>query len=177
MIFIDTETTGLLKPSACELSFQPFIIELYAVRLTDNYEFVAEVESFVKPPVPIPEQITQITGLTDDHLIEAPPFISIYNELVKLFLGEWEVVGHNISFDMGMLWCELARAELEFNFPWPPKRICTVEKSFPIENRRLSLSALHTIVAGVPHPDSHRAKNDVIALVRCHMWLKEKGLV
>jgi DNA polymerase III epsilon subunit-like protein len=177
MIFIDLETTGLLKPSACELGFQPFITELYAVRLTDNYDFIAEIETKIKPPVPIPEEVTAITGITNEMVRNAPSFVSMYNKLVDLFLGERIIVGHNISFDCGVLWCELARCGLEVSFPWPPTRVCTVEKSYAIENRRLPLKALYQIATGTIHIGAHRAKNDVIALVRCHMWMKEQGLL
>ncbi len=177
MIFIDTETTGLLKAEAADLSLQPHITEIYAVRLDDDYKFISELETFVKPPIPIPEEITKITGITDAMIADAPSFIRVYDDLVSLFLGEAEVIGHNIPFDMGMLYCELARTNLEYHFPWPKTWTCTVEKSMSIENKRLRLVYLHELATGSPHENAHRAKNDVMAVVRCHIWLRKKGLV
>lgn len=177
MIFLDLETTGLLKPGASELGFQPFITELYAVRLTHEYEFVKEIETFIKPPVPIPEHITKITGIDDSTVANAPKFIDVYDTLVDLWLGEREAIGHNVTFDLGVIWCELARCQLETRFPWTPIQTCTVEKSFSIENRRLKLMDLHTYATGAPHSGAHRARTDVYALIRCHMWLRKQGLV
>ena len=177
MIFIDTETTGLLKADAADINFQPYIIELYAVKLTPDYEYVAEIDSMIKPPVPIPEEVVRITNITDEMVANAPPFISLYDSLIELFLGEREVIGHNCPFDMGILYCELTRAGLEFHFPWPPTWTCTVEKSMHLEHRRLKLTQLHQYATGEPHSWAHRAKDDVSALVRCHMWMKEQGML
>ncbi len=178
MIFLDLETTGLLKPGASELIFQPFITEIYAVKLNDKtFEFQSSIDTFIKPPVPIPEHITKITGITDDTVAGAPKFIEIYQQLVDLWIGERTSVGHNVTFDLGVIWCELARCELEVRFPWTPEQICTVEKSFSLENKRLKLSDLHIYATGNPHFGAHRAKNDVYALITCFMWMKEQGLV
>lgn len=177
MIFIDTETTGLLKPDAASLHLQPYITEVYAVRVTDDLEFISEVETFVKPPIPIPDIVTKITGITNETVSRAPKFIGVYNQLVELFLGETIVVGHNISFDLGMLYCELARHSFEFHFPWPRTWICTVEKSVPIEHRRLTLSRLHELATGAPHDGAHRARADVEATIRGYKWLKEISLI
>jgi DNA polymerase III epsilon subunit-like protein len=177
MIFADTETTGLLKPDAITLNLQPYIIELYAVKLTDDLEFVSEIDTLIKPPVQIPAHITKINGIDDGMVTGSPKFINIYQQLVDMFLGETVIVGHNISFDLGMLYCELARHSYEFHFPWPQTWICTVEKAMPIENRRLRLSQLHEKATGKPHEGSHRAKSDVQAVIRCYSWLKEQGLL
>jgi len=177
LLFIDTETTGLLKPDAVALGLQPYITELYAVKLTDDLEFISELETFVKPPVPIPDIVTKITGITNQTVSRAPTFIGIYDQLVDLFIGERIVVGHNISFDLGMLYCELARHSYEFRFPWPVNWICTVEKSIPVEHRRLTLSKLHELATGSPHEGAHRARADVEATIRCYRWLKEISLI
>lgn len=177
MLFADSETTGLLKPDAITKNLQPFITEIYVIKLTDDLEVVDELETFIKPPIPIEEHITHITGITDETVANAPSFISIYPQLVELFLGERVIVGHNISFDLGVIYCELSRCDKEFHFPWPQEWICTVEKSFPIENRRLTLTKLHEHATGVPHEEAHRAKADVMALIRCYVWLQEQGLV
>lgn len=70
MIFFDTETTGLLNPDENELINQPHIIEMYLVRLnydkeSGEFHLVDEVETFIRPPVPVPPIITKITGIDD----------------------------------------------------------------------------------------------------------------
>jgi DNA polymerase-3 subunit epsilon len=177
MIVLDTETTGLLKPDSITMNLQPYITELYAIKLTDDLEFISEIDTFINPTVPIPEHIIKLNGITDEMVADAPKFIDIYQQLVDMFLGEKIAIGHNVSFDLGMLYCELTRLSKEFHFPWPQKWICTVEKSLPIENKRLTLSQLHEKATGKPHDGAHRAKADVHATIRGYTWLMEQGLI
>lgn len=177
MIVTDTETTGLLLPSEADLKLQPFITELYAVKLDREFNIIDELDTFVKPPIPIPEEVEKITGICDAMVSDAPTFANIYDEFSDFFLGEDLLIGHNISFDAGVIWCELARLNKEVRFPWPKHWHCTVEKSFPIQNRRLKLGKLHEIATGKPHEGAHRAKADVFATVRCYHYLLEQGFV
>jgi len=178
MIFIDTETTGLLKPDVADLSLQPSITEICAIRLDDDYEFLGQVNTLINPEVEIPEFITKITGIDAELVKDKPTFIEVYDELVDLFLGEQVVVAHNAPFDMGMLWTGLARHGLEYKFPWPPIWQCTAEASMKIEGRRLKLRDLHELATGRKHEEgAHRADADVHALIRCHKWLTSENYV
>jgi len=178
MIFFDSETTGLPKSDATSLVHQPFITEIYAVRVDENYQMVAELDTLIRPPIPIPGFITKISGIDDTLLNEsqAPTFVQVYPRLIDLFLGEREVIAHNCTFDMTLIFCELARLGRQFQFPWPHIWTCTVEKSKHIQGRRLTLQQLCEL-AGFQHRDAHRAKPDVVALMKCHEWMREKGLV
>lgn len=181
MIFGDLETTGLLKPEMNDLRNQPYITEIYFVKLnwnqsTNEFEFVDEIETFVKPPIPISEEITNITGITTSMLANAPTFPMLYDRLCDFFLGERVFVAHNVFFDLGVLRCELMRMEKEFQFPWTCRPQCTVELSMPLENKRLSLAKLHTYFFGQPHEGAHRARHDVEALVSCYYQLIQRGL-
>jgi DNA polymerase III epsilon subunit-like protein len=147
------------------------------VKLDDDLNFIDDIETFVKPPVPIPDIVTKITGITDATVANAPTFVQLYNEWVDFFIGERIVVGHHVTFDLGVLYCELARHSYEFHFPWPATWLCTVEKSMSIEHRRLTLSKLHELATGQPHEGAHRAKADVIATIKGFAWLREQGLV
>lgn len=178
MIILDTETTGLLKPWATNPANQPYITEFYAIKIDENWEMVDELETFLKPPIPLPEETIKITGITEEMVAFAPSFIQFYDDLCDFFLGETVMVAHNEPFDAGMIRAELQRHDLQFSFPWPKNHHCTVELSYPIKNRRLRLTQLHEIATGRPHDDgAHRAKSDVMALVRCYKWLHENGFV
>jgi len=177
IIFLDTETTGLLKPVDAGLELQPYITEICLIKIDEDENFIDQLVTFIKPPIPISEDITKITGISDDTVKDAPNFRSVYGVISDFFLGADTSVAHNSSFDMGMLKCELMRYELEYKFPWPKNQICTVEKSFAIKNRRLALGKLHKIATGKDHENAHRAEPDVHALIRCYMYLKEKGYV
>jgi len=176
MIAFDTETTGLLHPDGTRLFNQPFIIEFYACKFNKSGKIISEFETFLKPPIPLPEIITKITGITDSDLKDAPNFLEIYDELSDFFLGEKDIFAHNCSFDINILKNELMRYEKEFKFPWPKNHYCTVELSHTIQNKRLKLEQLYFIATGKTF-DAHRAKADTAALVECIIWLGENDFI
>ena len=174
MIALDTETTGLLRPQATELHLQPFIIEFAAAKFNNEFEIVDELQTFIKPPVPIPAEITQITNITNDMVADAPPFALFYDELCDFFLGEEYMFAHNCAFDAGMILYELRRMGVEHKFPWPKNQICTVEKSYAINNRRMNLKELHKLATGKEEiKGAHRAMNDVHAMIEGIKFLSE----
>ena len=175
MLAFDTETTGLLKPEPTKINLQPYIIEIYMAKLNDDFEIIDEFESFLKPPIPISEEITKITGITNDMISNAPSFPQIYKPLHKFCLGEDTIFAHNASFDITMLKNELIRMDREFLFPWPATQYCTVELSFPIQNKRMTLSQLYKFCTGKEIINAHRAKNDVLPMIECIKWLKTNG--
>ena len=172
MIFGDTETTGLILPSANRLIHQPYIIEGYFCKTDKKLNFIEDLEFLLDPEVEIPEFITKITGISNDDIIGKPKFVNIYDRLCDFFLGETDFIAHNVEFDIGMLKIELQRIEKEFNFPWPRNHICTIEKTMHLENKMLKLEKLHEYATGKPHTNNaHRAKYDVFALIRCYKWI------
>lgn len=176
-VLFDTETTGLLAPEANDLDAQPYITEICCVKIDDEYNLVEEIDTFVKPPIPISAEITRITNITDKDVAKAPAFEELYPRLAEFFTGVTRLVGHNLPFDRGMLRVELQRIEREFQFPWPYDQVDAVDASMPIEQRRLPLAKLHELATGKPHVGAHRAKADVYALVRCYHWLSEKKMI
>ncbi len=174
MIILDYETTGLLKPSASELALQPHITDIYAIKLTKDFEFIDEFETLVKPPCPIPEDIVKITNITDEMVAGAPSFLDLYDEYADFFLGEDTIIAHNCSFEIGCTYYELLRHDLALNFPWPKNHICTVERTKHLQGRRLKLGKLHELATGQPLINAHRARPDVLGLIRCLEWLVEK---
>lgn len=176
MLTFDTETTGLLRPGATELWLQPFIIEIFVSKLDNDFNIVDEFETFIKTPVPVSEEITKITGITNDMVAGAPTFIEIYDDLSDFFLGEDTIVAHNCTFDINMLINDLKRHNLDHKFPWPKNQICTVEASECLENKRLTLEKLcgH---AGIRYEKGHRARNDVLMMNGCIEWLHKQELI
>lgn len=170
----DTESTGLLKPEANDLAEQPEIIEIYCVKIDENFEVLGEFNSFIRPTNPISEKITEITGITNEMVADAPDFAFVYQELAEFFKGADEMIAHNLPFDRSMVANELLRIDKLLQFPWPIKHTCTIEKSMPIEQRRMNLTNLHKHFFNKGF-DAHRAKNDVHALVRCYHAMSESG--
>ena len=74
-ILFDTETTDLIHNHAIPLDQQPRIIEIYAMKIqlpadsfgsAEEWQFVDEFESFINPGIPITEEITSITSITNE---------------------------------------------------------------------------------------------------------------
>jgi len=176
--FCDTETTDLLAPDAADLNVQPRMTEIYACVTDVDFNIIAELETLVNPQFPIPPHITRITNITDEMVADAPKFIEIFDELYDIAKMSEVFVAHNASFDAGVIKHELERVGLEFNFPWWRYQHCTVELSTPIENKRLKLVRLHEIATGKKYfNNSHRAKPDVMAMLKCYKWLMKEGFV
>ena len=175
IILFDTETTGLLKPEPASLNQQPYITEFYGCKVNEEFQLLEELESFVKPPIPIPEEVIRISKITDEMVKNAPIFPEFYAELARFFTGVDLVVAHNLPFDLGILNNELRRINKTLKFPWPRHHACTVEKSMHLRGHRLKLAQLHEIALGKSFKDAHRAKQDVHALVRCFHWLTENN--
>lgn len=175
IIVLDTETTGLVRPEPTALNFQPFMTEIYACKLDEDFNFISEIEFLVKPPIPITAEITKITGITDELLADKPSFFEVHKDIRKFFCGADAVVGQNIGFDMSILHYELFRHDLERKFCWPERHICTIESSYHYKNKRLSLQKLHEELFGEGFKDAHRAKTDVMATVRCFEEMVKRG--
>lgn len=93
-ICIDLETTGL-NPKHDK------IIEIGAVKVRDGK--VAEVfETFVNPGRRLEERITELTGITDEQLKDAPDITEVLPALLD-FAGEDVLLGHSVLFDYSFI--------------------------------------------------------------------------
>ncbi len=103
-IVFDLETTGL-NPSQHE------IIEIGAVKFK-NGEKIDEFKSFINPGVRIPAKITEITGINDRMVKDAPGLKAVIEQFVD-FAGEGVLVAHNADFDYGFIRTALEKLEIE----------------------------------------------------------------
>lgn len=93
-VVFDVETTGLS-------SKYDQIIELAGVKVK-NGEIIDRFERFSNPNEPLTETIKEITGITDDMLVDAPPISEVITDF-KEWVGDAIFVAHNASFDMGFI--------------------------------------------------------------------------
>ncbi|MCI8885131.1 MAG: PolC-type DNA polymerase III [Dorea sp.] len=93
-VVFDLETTG----------FSPIkdkIIEIGAVKVEQG-KITDRFSTFVNPRVPIPFQITQLTSITDQMVMDAPDIETVLPEFLE-FIGDAVLVAHNASFDVGFI--------------------------------------------------------------------------
>ena len=100
--YADTETTGLLLPQVAPLASQPYLVEICI--LSDDFEF----HSLVKPPIPIPPEVSRIHGITDAMVQDAPTFAGIADTIIYHLQGQL-VNAYNASFDQNVLRYEFKR--------------------------------------------------------------------
>jgi len=176
-IVFDTETTGLTKPEGTPLGQQPQIIEICCIKLDDDLNEIDSYETFINPGKPIDDEITSITGITNEDVCNAPKFEEIYADLAGFFLGTEILVAHNLPFDRNLLSYELRRMDKLRNFPWPIHHMCTINKAQKLFGYRIKLGDLYKEATGKDHAKAHRARGDVEATIECFTWLANKGVL
>ncbi|KGX88600.1 PolC-type DNA polymerase III [Pontibacillus marinus] len=93
-VVFDVETTGLS-------AIYDTIIELAAVKIKEG-EIIDRFESFANPHEPLSQTTTDLTGITDDMVKDAPDPDEVLKDFYE-WMGDSILVAHNASFDMGFL--------------------------------------------------------------------------
>src|SRR5690606_32504507 len=92
-IVLDFETTG---PDSSDRIIQ------VGLATVDNGVLIETYSSFINPGTPIPETITKLTGITEDHVKDAPTLDEVVMEMLP-YLADASLVAHNAMFDLGFL--------------------------------------------------------------------------
>jgi DNA polymerase-3 subunit epsilon len=98
---IDFETTGLSPDHGDRAT------EIAAVLLKDG-KVVDRYQSLMNAGVRIPAFITELTGITDAMVRQAPPAADVMRDVAD-FVGDYPLVAHNASFDSRFWDAELTR--------------------------------------------------------------------
>lgn len=165
-IVFDIETTGL----NCKTEK---ITEIGACRVRGG-KIIDEFQSFVNPLRHIPEEITTLTGITDEMVKDAP----VIGEVLKSFIdfcGEYPtLVAHNSRFDCSFIDASCTESGISFKY----RQIDTVplcRKAFPeLEKVKLNIVAEHL---GFDDFNHHRAIDDAVMLAKIFSVLCNKKVV
>lgn len=150
-VVVDIETTGSWGNG-------DRITEIGAVKIR-NHEVVDEWHSLINPQRLIPQRITQLTGITNAMVRDAPVFAEIADSFMA-FMGDAIFVAHSVNFDYGFIAGEYERLERRFRFP----KLCTcagMRRSHP-GHKSYSLGNLCAIYE-IELEDHHRALCDARA--------------
>jgi DNA polymerase-3 subunit epsilon len=151
---IDIETTGG-NPRTDKIT------EI-AVLVHDGKKVVNEFSTLINPECKIPYHISQITGITNEMVSNAPRFYEVARQLVEITENS-VFVAHNVAFDYGFVRQEFKRLGYEFS----REQLCTVRLSRKIipGHRSYSLGNLCEEL-GIPIIGRHRAMGDAEATVK-----------
>jgi ATP-dependent DNA helicase DinG len=144
IVALDIETTGLDPQNDA-------ILEIGAVRFNGK-RIEAEWSTLINPGRLIPPFISQLTGITNEMVKNAPPIRAVLDDLVS-FVGNAPVLGHSVRFDLSFL----ARyGALDLN-----EYIDTYELAAVLlpTSSRYNLGALAQSL-GIPVQNAHRALDD-----------------
>ena len=151
----DTETTGL-DPGV------EYMTEIGAV-IVKNGEVVEEFDTFVKPGKPITPKITELTGITNEMVADAPGEKEALEAFLK-FAGDRILVGHNVhAFDMRFLRAAAKRSGIKLE-PTYIDTLTMAQAMYPgLHNYKQGTINKHL---ELPAYEAHRACEDSAALGR-----------
>jgi DNA polymerase-3 subunit epsilon len=160
-VVVDIETTG-------GKSDQHRITEIGMVKMI-NGERVDYWQSLINPQRHIPRFITQLTGIDDEMVVNAPLFCEVSDNLLRFLEGS-VFVAHNVGFDYGFFKREFERIGHNFRMP----KLCTVRemrKAKPgLKSYSLANLTDHFDIAMTQH---HRALSDAEAAAELLMIINE----
>jgi DNA polymerase III epsilon subunit family exonuclease len=155
-IVLDLETTGASPANGCAIT------EIGAIAVRGG-EVLEEFSSFVNPQIALPEYIVNLTGITDEMLVDAPLINEVFPEFID-FIDRHEnvhLVAHNAPFDIGFL----KAAATALSHIWPKYEVIDTVKlarrvidRSEIPNYKLGTLSQFFETKALPN---HRALDDV----------------
>ena len=166
LIVFDLETTGLDF-------IRDRIIQISYIKVSPDGTEERE-NIFVNPEKPIPHEVVELTGITDNDVKDAPTFKTLAPQLCEKFKG-CDFAGYNSNhFDIPMLAEEFLRAGIDFDFS--KVRLIDAQTIFHKMERR-NLAAAYKFYCGRKMEDdftAHRADEDTEATYRVLMGELDK---
>ena len=159
---VDIETTGN--------GYKGSKITEISIFVFDGKTIVEEFTSLVNPEQNIPPFITNLTGITNAMVRNAPKFYEVAKKVEELTKGTI-FVAHNVNFDYNIIQTEFK----SLGFDFKRKKLCTVRLSRKIIPGLNSYSLGNICTAeNIPINGRHRAKGDAEATTELFRRLIER---
>ncbi len=158
-VVFDLETTGLE-------STKDEIIEIGAVKISKG-KIVSTFSTFVKPSVPIPAEITELTHITEEMVADAPAINHVLPDFYKYCYG-CALVAQNIAFDYGFLSAIGKKMLYNFDNPQYDTMVMARNKLRGLKNYKLGTICEYL---GISLVGAHRAVNDCLATAKVFLKL------
>ena len=152
LVFIDLETTGVNLAT-------DRIVEVAIVKVLQNGTKLVK-QKIINPQIPIPKNSSDIHGITDEKVKDAPTFKEVANEL-KQFIDNADLSGYNSNrFDIPMLMEEFIRAGITIEMT--NRKMVDVQHIFHMMEKR-TLGAAYKFYCEKELNGAHSAEADATA--------------
>lgn len=167
-VAFDLETTGLSAQT-------DVITEIGAVIYRDG-EMLDQFQSFVNPRRPLTQKITDLTGITDEMLRDAPDIDEVLPKFLA-FCGDRPLAAHNADFDVGFILAACRKIGIEYSPTYVDTLILAQNMLPNLKNHKLNIVA---DALSLPEFNHHRAVDDGVTVAhmlrRFFAMLSEKGV-
>jgi DNA polymerase-3 subunit epsilon len=154
LVFLDLETTGVNLSS-------DRIVEIAMIRIQPDGTRQVK-RKLINPEMPIPQASSDVHGITDEMVKDAPTFKQAGNE-IKQFLENCDLGGYNSNrFDIPLLMEEFLRTGLDVNLS--ERKMVDVQHIFYSMEPR-TLSAAYKFYCNQELLNAHSAEADIKATV------------
>jgi len=198
-LVFDLETTGFpidRYASPDDFKNWPYVVQIAWILFDDEHKIIEHQNFYIKQPVEIPADATNIHGITTAMMLEKGIEPSnVYANFKKAIDNTEYLISHNIDFDIPIVHCDFLRNDIQWDFP-SSKMICTMKagSSFckipPQRNGEYKWPKLTELYQKCFYPgytmsifpdatstkNMHSAVIDAAMTAQCFFKLKELGL-
>lgn len=152
LVFLDTETTGLSMDHGAK------ICEIAMLKVCDGLE--TEFNTLVNPGGPIPEFSSNIHGITNEMVKDAPTFKDIAQDIAN-FINGFVLVCHNASFDLNFISKQIMESGINSPEMYFLDTLIISRQYFCFESNKLGDIAK---ILDIEVKEAHRAMADVLTM-------------
>ena len=161
-VVFDIETTGLSVTSCA-------ITEIGAVKIKGS-EVIDRFNIMVNPEMPIPENIVELTGITDEMVADAPKIDEALPKFLA-FIGDLPLIAHNANFDTGFIRAAAEKLKLPFKNVYLDTVALSRYANPELKKHKLDILAEYYELGDFNH---HRACDDAEMLACIYFKMSEK---